>query len=83
MLDFTQIAVLRAPVRGFLCRTHRDRSQAKSQRISREQVIPEVQVLLALQPDKRFAVDKLGGITVFFTSDTAGSKAVGGSWNAH
>jgi hypothetical protein len=46
-------------------------------------VIPEVQVLLALQPDKRFAVDELGGITVFFTSDTAGSKAVGGSWNAH
>jgi hypothetical protein len=46
-------------------------------------VIPEVQVLLALQPDKRFAVDELGGTTVYFTSDTAGSKAVGGGWNAH
>jgi hypothetical protein len=40
-------------------------------------------VLLALQPDKRFAVDELGGITVFLTSDTAGSNAVDGGWTAH
>jgi hypothetical protein len=40
-------------------------------------------VLLAQQPNKRFAMHELGGITVFFTSDAARSNTVGGRWNAH
>jgi 3-hydroxybutyrate dehydrogenase len=49
-----------------------DRSQAKAPGIPHDQVIGEV--LLAQQPNKRFAtVDELRGIAVFLTSDSAGT----------
>jgi 3-hydroxybutyrate dehydrogenase len=61
--------------------------QAKAHGIPREQVIREV--LLAQQPNKRFAtVEELGGIAVFLASDAAASItgtsiAVDGGWTAH
>jgi 3-hydroxybutyrate dehydrogenase len=61
--------------------------QAKAHGIPREQVIREV--LLAQQPNKRFATtDELGGTAVFLCSDTAASItgtsiAVDGGWTAH
>ena len=61
--------------------------QAKSHGIPREQVIRDV--LLAKQPNKRFAtVDELGAFTVFLASDAASSItgtsiAVDGGWTAH
>ncbi|MEZ0280842.1 3-hydroxybutyrate dehydrogenase [Methyloceanibacter sp.] len=61
--------------------------QAKAHGIPREQVIREV--LLAQQPNKRFATtDELGSIAVFLTSDAAASITgaaipVDGGWTAH
>ena len=61
--------------------------QAKSHGIPREQVIRDV--LLAQQPNKRFAtVDELGAFSVFLASDAASSItgtsiAVDGGWTAH
>ena len=61
--------------------------QAKSHGIPREQVIRDV--LLAQQPNKRFAtVDELGAFAVFLASDAAASItgtsiAVDGGWTAH
>jgi 3-hydroxybutyrate dehydrogenase len=61
--------------------------QAKAHRIPREQVIRDV--LLAQQPNKRFAtVEELGGLAVFLTSDAAASITgialpVDGGWTAH
>ncbi len=61
--------------------------QAKAHGIPREQVIRDV--LLAQQPNKRFATtDELGGTAVFLCSDTAASItgtsiAVDGGWTAH
>jgi 3-hydroxybutyrate dehydrogenase len=61
--------------------------QAKAHRISREQVIHDV--LLAQQPNKRFAtVEELGALTVFLASDAAASITgtalpVDGGWTAH
>jgi 3-hydroxybutyrate dehydrogenase len=61
--------------------------QAKTHGIPREQVIRDV--LLAQQPNKRFATtDELGGTAVFLCSDTAASItgtsiAVDGGWTAH
>jgi 3-hydroxybutyrate dehydrogenase len=61
--------------------------QAKAHGISRDQVIREV--LLAQQPNKRFAtVDELGALTVFLASDAATSITgaalpVDGGWTAH
>ena len=61
--------------------------QAKAHGIPREQVIREV--LLAQQPNKRFAtVDELGAFAVFLASDAASSItgtsiAVDGGWTAH
>jgi len=61
--------------------------QAKVHGIPREQVIREV--LLAQQPNKRFATtDELGGIAVFLCSDAAASITgaaipVDGGWTAH
>ena len=61
--------------------------QAKSHGIPREQVIREV--LLAQQPNKRFAtVEELGAFSVFLVSDAAASItgtsiAVDGGWTAH
>jgi 3-hydroxybutyrate dehydrogenase len=61
--------------------------QAKSHGIPREQVIRDV--LLAQQPNKRFAtVDELGALSVFLASDAAASITgtalpVDGGWTAH
>jgi 3-hydroxybutyrate dehydrogenase len=61
--------------------------QAKAHGIPREQVIRDV--LLAQQPNKRFAtVDELGAFSVFLASDAAASItgtsiAVDGGWTAH
>ncbi|WKA25904.1 3-hydroxybutyrate dehydrogenase [Bradyrhizobium roseum] len=61
--------------------------QAKAHGISRDQVIREV--LLAQQPNKRFAdVGELGALTVFLASDAAASITgialpVDGGWTAH
>jgi 3-hydroxybutyrate dehydrogenase len=61
--------------------------QSKAHGIPREQVIREV--LLAQQPNKRFATtDELGDIAVFLTSDAATSITgaaipVDGGWTAH
>jgi 3-hydroxybutyrate dehydrogenase len=61
--------------------------QAKAHGISREQVIHDV--LLAQQPNKRFAtVEELGAPTVFLASDAAASITgvalpVDGGWTAH
>jgi 3-hydroxybutyrate dehydrogenase len=61
--------------------------QAKAHGISREQVIHDV--LLAQQPNKRFAtVEELGALVVFLASDAAASITgialpVDGGWTAH
>jgi len=61
--------------------------QAKSHGIPREQVIRDV--LLAQQPNKRFAtVEELGALSVFFAGDAAASITgvalpVDGGWTAH
>ena len=61
--------------------------QAKAHGISRERVIHDV--LLAQQPNKRFAtVEELGALTVFLASDAAASITgialpVDGGWTAH
>src|SRR6201997_4642089 len=62
-------------------------SQAKAHRIPREQVIRDV--LLAQQPNKRFAtVEELGALAVFLASDAAAvitgtALPVDGGWTAH
>ena len=61
--------------------------QAKSHGIPREDVIRNV--LLAQQPNKRFAtVDEIGALAVFLASDAAASITgaalpVDGGWTAH
>ena len=61
--------------------------QAKAHGISRDQIIRDV--LLAQQPNKRFAtVDELGALTVFLSTDAAASITgialpVDGGWTAH
>ena len=61
--------------------------QAKAHGISREQVVHDV--LLAQQPNKRFAtVEELGALTVFLASEAAASITgtalpVDGGWTAH
>jgi 3-hydroxybutyrate dehydrogenase len=61
--------------------------QAKAHGIPREQVIREV--LLAQQPNKRFAtVEEIGALTLFLASDAAASITgvalpVDGGWTAH
>src|SRR5215472_14504161 len=61
--------------------------QAKAHNIPREQVIRDV--LLAQQPNKRFAtVEELGALTVFLASEAAASITgialpVDGGWTAH
>ena len=62
-------------------------SQAKAHGISRDQVIRDV--LLAQQPNKRFAtVEELGALTVFLSTEAAASITgvalpVDGGWTAH
>ena len=61
--------------------------QAKAHNIPREKVIRDV--LLAQQPNKRFAtVEELGGLSVFLASDAAASITgialpIDGGWTAH
>jgi 3-hydroxybutyrate dehydrogenase len=61
--------------------------QAKAHGIPREQVVRDI--LLAQQPNKRFAtVEELGALTVFLAGDAAASitgtaLAVDGGWTAH
>lgn len=61
--------------------------QAKAHKISREQVIRDV--LLAQQPNKKFAtVEEMGALAVFLASDAAASITgaalpVDGGWTAH
>ena len=61
--------------------------QARAHNIARDQVIRDV--LLAQQPNKRFAtVEELGALTVFLASDAAASITgialpVDGGWTAH
>ncbi len=61
--------------------------QAKAHKVSREQVIRDV--LLAQQPNKRFAtVEEMGALAAFLASDTAASITgaalpVDGGWTAH
>ena len=61
--------------------------QSKAHGIAREQVIRDV--LLAQQPNKRFAtVEELGALTAFLASDAAASITgtalpVDGGWTAH
>ncbi len=61
--------------------------QAKAHGIAREKVIRDV--LLAQQPNKKFAtVEELGALTVFLCSDAAASITgaalpVDGGWTAH
>jgi 3-hydroxybutyrate dehydrogenase len=62
-------------------------SQAKAHGISRDQVIRDV--LLAQQPNKRFAtVEELGALTVFLSTEAAASITgvalpIDGGWTAH
>jgi 3-hydroxybutyrate dehydrogenase len=62
-------------------------SQAKAHGVSREEVIRDV--LLAQQPNKRFAtVEELGALTLFLASDAAASVTgaalpMDGGWTAH
>ena len=62
-------------------------SQAKSHGIQREQVVRDV--LLAQQPNKRFAtVEEIGALATFLASDAAASITgtalpVDGGWTAH
>jgi 3-hydroxybutyrate dehydrogenase len=62
-------------------------SQAEAHGISRDQVIRDV--LLAQQPNKRFAtVEELGALTVFLSTEAAASITgvalpVDGGWTAH
>jgi 3-hydroxybutyrate dehydrogenase len=66
---------------------HQIEDQAKAHGISREQVIRDV--LLAQQPNKRFATaEEIGALTVFLASDAAASITgtalpVDGGWTAH
>jgi len=61
--------------------------QAKAHGVSREEVIRDV--LLAQQPNKRFAtVEELGALTLFLTGEAAASITgvalpVDGGWTAH
>jgi 3-hydroxybutyrate dehydrogenase len=61
--------------------------QAREHKLPREQVIRDV--LLAQQPNKRFAtVEEIGGLAVFLASDSAASITgtalpVDGGWTAH
>jgi 3-hydroxybutyrate dehydrogenase len=99
MLGLTKVTALETAESGITCNAicpgyvytplveAQIEGQAKAHMIPREQVIREV--LLAQQPNKRFAtVDELGAFTVFLASDAAASItgtsiAVDGGWTAH
>ena len=99
MLGLTKVTALETAEQGITCNAicpgyvytplveAQIEGQAKVHGIPREQVIREV--LLAQQPNKRFATtDELGGIAVFLCSDAAASITgaaipVDGGWTAH
>jgi len=93
MLGLTKVTALETAEKGRSARDmstrpwSRRRSTAKAHGIPREQVIRDV--LLAQQPNKRFATtDELGALTVFLCSEAAASITgaaipVDGSWTAH
>ena len=99
MLGLTKVTALETAEQGITCNAicpgyvytplveAQIEGQAKAHGIPREQVIRDV--LLAQQPNKRFATtDELGGIAVFLTSDAAASITgstitVDGGWTAH
>jgi 3-hydroxybutyrate dehydrogenase len=99
MLGLTKVTALETAEQGITCNAicpgyvytplveAQIEGQAKSHGIPREQVIRDV--LLAQQPNKRFATtDELGGIAVFLASDAASSITgaaipVDGGWTAH
>ena len=99
MLGLTKVTALETAEQGVTCNAicpgyvytplveMQIEGQAKAHGIPREQVIREV--LLAQQPNKRFATtDELGGIAVFLASDAAASITgaaipVDGGWTAH
>jgi len=99
MLGLTKVTALETAESGITCNAicpgyvytplveAQIEGQAKAHMIPREQVIREV--LLAQQPNKRFAtVDELGAFAVFLASDaaasiTGASIAVDGGWTAH
>jgi 3-hydroxybutyrate dehydrogenase len=99
MLGLTKVTALETAEAGITCNAicpgyvytplveAQIEGQAKAHGIPREQVIREV--LLAQQPNKRFAtVDELGALSVFLASDAAASITgaaipVDGGWTAH
>jgi len=99
MLGLTKVTALETAEQGITCNAicpgyvytplveAQIEGQAKAHGIPREEVIRNV--LLAQQPNKRFATtDELGGIAVFLTSDAASSItgatiAADGGWTAH
>jgi 3-hydroxybutyrate dehydrogenase len=99
MLGLTKVTALETAEQGVTCNAicpgyvytplveMQIEGQAKAHGIPREQVIREV--LLAQQPNKRFATtDELGGIATFLASDAAASITgaaipVDGGWTAH
>ena len=99
MLGLTKVTALEVAEQGITCNAicpgyvytplveAQIEGQAKAHGIPREQVIRDV--LLAQQPNKRFAtVDELGAFAVFLASDAAASItgtsiAVDGGWTAH
>lgn len=99
MLGLTKVTALETAEQGITCNAicpgyvytplveAQIEDQAKAHGIPREEVIRNV--LLAQQPNKRFATtDELGDIAVFLTSDAAASItgttiAADGGWTAH
>jgi len=99
MLGLTKVTALEVAEQGITCNAicpgyvytplveAQIEGQAKAHGIPREPVIREV--LLAQQPNKRFAtVEELGAFAVFLASDAAASItgtsiAVDGGWTAH
>jgi len=99
MLGLTKVTALETAEAGITCNAicpgyvytplveAQIEGQAKAHMIPREQVIREV--LLAQQPNKRFAtVDELGALSVFLASEAAASITgasipVDGGWTAH
>src|SRR5262249_16817457 len=99
MLGLTKVTALETAEQGITCNAicpgyvytplveAQIDGQAKAHGIPREQVIRDV--LLAQQPNKRFArVEEIGALTVFLASDAAASITgvalpVDGGWTAH
>jgi 3-hydroxybutyrate dehydrogenase len=99
MLGLTKVTALETAEQGITCNAicpgyvytplveAQIEGQAKAHNIPRDQVIRDV--LLAQQPNKRFAtVEELGAFATFLASDAAASItgtsiAVDGGWTAH